>query len=127
MIRCSCRVAWMSARRTRERAIFSSAETLVMAKLLMFWWSSLTRWQVFSTASAGQPTTWLISSSRYRRDNDGDMTAGWGIDDGLISCKLDVAGLDAGWSRPSPRPLAAEPPSKWFDLLDELKCCCWLL
>jgi len=29
-MRCSCRVAWISASRTRDRAIFSSADTFVI-------------------------------------------------------------------------------------------------
>jgi hypothetical protein len=54
----------------------SSADTRVMWWLLKLEWSSFTLWQAFSTLSAGQPTTWLIKDSRYRRDKEGVIKGG---------------------------------------------------
>lgn len=56
-IRCSCSVAWISASLTRERAIFRSAETLVIAWLEIWLASSLTLLMTLSTGSAGQART----------------------------------------------------------------------
>ena len=42
-IRCSCNVAWISVSLTSDLAIFSSADTFVIPRLLIWLWSSLMR------------------------------------------------------------------------------------
>lgn len=66
-IRCSCKVACISARRTKERAIFKSADTLVMPWLEIWWVSSAILPQQRSTCSAGQPRTCPIRFSLFRK------------------------------------------------------------
>lgn len=88
-IRCSCKVACISARRTKERAIFKSADTLVMPWLEIWWVSSAILPQQRSTCSAGQARTCPIRFSLYRRDKEGVSCSGGGREcNASLDCRL---------------------------------------